>query len=502
MTKKAKPHSDAVSSTVVNRRTALLQLGVGLSALAVGCGGDDSPAAATTPTPESPADAPDLSSEPPPDLGSPADQAMATEPTPAELLAGIDAIVVLMMENRSFDHYLGTLSTDSKYPGKRRPDGLRGSEQNPSPLGMPVPVAKLKTFTPADPPHNWTAAHQQWNGGKNDGFVVAHAGAHEAEAMGYYDREQLPFYYALADRFTVCDRWFASVMGPTWPNRYYLHAGSSAGKKDNGTFFTGGPETLWERLRDKKLAYKNYCLGPAAWYLAGFPGRLLSLNPVVRGDEFFKDAKAGTLPPFSVIDPDFLTNDDHPSHNVQLGQALIASVVQAIAQSPQWGRTLLVITYDEHGGFFDHVPPPTVADDEADFRQLGFRVPTLVLGGKVRASFVDSTVYNHASVAATVQQRFGTARLSARTDASAVLTACLDPARHRTPAPPPTDLPKVPLRLTEALRFSGVHSQPEMVALQQRGVIPQQLVDPRTDRERTLSWLRHGVELGAIELLD
>ena len=101
---------------------------------------------------------------------------------------------------------------------------------------------------------------------------------------------------------------------------------------------------------------------------SGFPGRLLSLNPVVRGDEFFKDAKAGTLPPFSIIDPDFLTNDDHPSHNVQLGQALIASVVQAIAQSPQWGRTLLIITYDEHGGFFDHVPPPTVADDEADFR--------------------------------------------------------------------------------------------------------------------------------------
>jgi hypothetical protein len=101
-----------------------------------------------------------------------------------------------------------------------------------------------------------------------------------------------------------------------------------------------------------------------------------------------------------------------------------------------------------------------------------------------------------------VQQRFGTARLSARTDAAAVLTACLDPARHRTPAPPPTDLPKVPLRLTEALRFSGIHSQPEMVALQQRGVIPRQLIDPRTDRERTLSWLRHGVELGAIELLD
>ena len=484
----------------ISRRRALRHLGVSLSALTVGC---VSSASDILPLPSE--DVPDLGGDVP-DLTTPPDLSEILPSTPKELLAGIDAVVVLMMENRSFDHYLGTLTQDTRYPGKRRPDGLTFSESNPDGKGNLVKVAKLLNYEPKDPPHGWDSCHTQFGGGKNDGFVkeyiARHGDKYGPDVMGYYDRSQLPYYYALADHFTLCDRWFASVMGPTWPNRFYLHAGSSGGKKDNTGFTSGGPTTLWERMKQRGFVGKNYMVGPAAWYWGAYPGKLLSSNPTAKIAEFFKDCKDGTLPPFSIIDPDFLTNDDHPSHNVQLGQALIASVVQAIAQSPQWGRTLLVITYDEHGGFFDHVPPPTVADDEADFRQLGFRVPTLVLGGKVRASFVDSTVYNHASVAATVQQRFGTARLSARTDASAVLTACLDPARHRTPAPPPTDLPKVPLRLTEALRFSGIHSQPEMVALQQRGVIPRQLIDPRTDRERTLSWLRHGVELGAIELLD
>jgi phospholipase C len=393
----------------ITRREALAHLGIGVTALTVGCGDNGSqsgevPPDLAPPLPDAsdPAGPPDLGGTTAPDLAEPV-------LTPAQLLGGIDAIVVLMMENRSFDHYLGSLVSDPKYPGKRRPDGLNGRESNPDPSGNPVTVFRMDNFTPEDPPHGWDACHRQWNGGKNDGFVKAHAGRSQSEVMGFHDRAQIPLYYALADRFTVCDRWFCSVMGPTWPNRFYLHAGTSGGKKDNSSYLIGGPTTLFERMKEKGRSAKNYFVGPVAWYMGAYPSKLFALNPCVKIDEFFSDCRNGTLPAFSIIDPDFLTNDDHPSHNIQLGQALIASVVAAIAQSPQWARTLLCITYDEHGGFHDHVPPPTAPDELADFQQLGFRVPTLLIGGTVRSAHVESTP---------VRSHLG------RRDAD-------DPARHR-----------------------------------------------------------------------
>ncbi|MFO0578162.1 MAG: alkaline phosphatase family protein [Polyangia bacterium] len=483
----------------ITRREALQHLGLGVTALAVGCG-DSGPQAGDSPYDLAPpstdaADPPDLGTTAPPDLAEPV-------LTPAQLLGGIDAIVVLMMENRSFDHYLGSLASDAKYPGKRRPDGLNGRESNPDPSGNPVTVFRLDDFTPEDPPHGWDACHRQWNSGKNDGFVKAHAGKSQDEVMGFHDRTQLPFYYALADRFTVCDRWFCSVMGPTWPNRFYLHAGTSGGKKDNSSYLLGGPTTIWERMKDKGRSAKNYFVGPVAWYMGAYPSKLLALNPCAKIDDFFSDCRNGTLPAFSIIDPDFLTNDDHPSHNIQLGQALIASIVQAIAKSPQWARTLLCITYDEHGGFHDHVPPPTAQDELADFQQLGFRVPTLLIGGTVRSAHVESTRFDHTSVGATLMTRHGIASLSKRMTAARDLSPCIDPLRIKNPAPPPTDLPKVPVRLREALRFSGKNSQPGLDHALRQGRVPMHLVDRRSDTERTLSWLQAGQALGAIDLSD
>ena len=483
----------------MTRRSALQQLGIGVAALTVGC---TTAADGEVPSPDL-GSAPDLSSSPPPppkpDLASAPD---LRPPTPTQLLAGIDAVVVLMMENRSFNHFLGSLKRDASYPGRAVVDGLTGSESNPDPAGMPVPVHQLTNFTPADPPHGWDASHQQWDEGKNDGFVVAHTGADQADVMGYHDRSQLPFLYALADRYTVCDRWFASVMGPTWPNRFYLHSCTSVGKKDNKPFLIGGPDTVWERLKDKGLVGKNYTPGLVPFYTGGYIGKVLKTNPAARFDQFLADAKAGTLPPFSMIDPDFLTNDDHPSHDIHLGQAFMATLVAALAQSPQWSRTLLVITYDEHGGFFDHVSPPHAIDDQPGFYQFGFRVPSLVIGPTVRTGHVESTQYDHTSVAATLRTRFGIASLSPRMDAAVDVSACIDPTRLANPAPPPTDLPKVTLRLKDALRFSGVHSQPQLLSMIRSGAIPPHLVDQRSDAERTLSWLRAGEQLGALTLLD
>ncbi len=495
------PNRPGQPSAPMTRRTALQQLGIGVAALTTGCtvGATEfappdlaSDVDLSTTLPPSP----DLASAPP-DLASPPD---LSPRTPAQLLAGIDAVVVLMMENRSFDHYLGALKRDATYPDRAVVDGLSGSEWNPDAMGSHVATHLLTNFTPADPPHSWNAAHQQWNAGKNDGFVRAHAGTSQSDVMGYHDRSQLPFLYALADHFTICERWFASVMGPTWPNRFYLHSGTSVGVKENKSFLTGGPDTIWERLRDKGLAAKNYTAGLATFYTAGYLGKALKMNPSARFDEFLSAAKAGTLPPFSLIDPDFLTNDDHPSHNIQLGQAFMATLVAALTQSPQWKRTLLIITYDEHGGFYDHVAPPKTPDDQPDFDQLGFRVPSLIIGPTVRSGHVESTQYDHTSVAATLRTRYGIASLSRRMDAASDISACIDPLKVDNPDPPPTDLPKVTLRLQDALRFSGVHSQPEMSLLLRRGAI--RPVDQRSDTERTLSWLRAGEQLGALTLLD
>jgi phospholipase C len=470
----------------ITRRQALQGIGVGLSALTVGCGSD----------PEGPGTSPD-----------PAPNMMPPEPEPMlskeELLRSVDVIVVLMMENRSFDHYLGALQLDPAYRAAQAVDGLTGKETNPDVFGNPVRVFRTVNFTPADPPHEWEDCHRQWNNGRNDGFVKANKDADRLEVMGYHDRGNIPFYYALADRYTVCSRWFASLLGPTWPNRFYLHAATAKGKRDNTPFLTGAPDTVWDRLKQKGLSGKNYAAGIVAWYTGGFAGKVLAGNtPVVDMDVFFRDARAGTLPPFSVIDPDFMYNDDHPSHHIQLGQAFMASVVQALAQSPQWPRSLLIITYDEHGGFFDHVPPPTTVDDHPGFEQLGFRVPTLAIGPTVRTGVCPARL-EHVSVPATLGVRFGIASLNRRMQMTSDLSPVIDPRRVGRPQPPPTDLPKVQVPRA-ALRPppEPVTSQPKLVEMMRTGQIPARHMDPRPQDERVGAWLEQAVRLGAVEIID
>ena len=137
----------------------------------------------------------------------------------------------------------------------------------------------------------------------------------------------------------------------------------------------------------------------AAFFLGGFPTKVLTNNPTANISEFFDLAQKGKLPSFTLIDPDYQASDDHPAHNIQRGQAFVASVYKALAESPAWSKTLLVITYDENGGFFDHVVPPKTTDDNAEFAQLGFRVPAFVIGPTVKKGYVCKTVLEHSSVA-------------------------------------------------------------------------------------------------------
>lgn len=484
----------------LSRRRVLLGLG-GL--LAAACGSNAAPVPAPTP----PAIDPLPASPPPPaatpDAGGPLDAAGAdatsSPPTPEELLSTIDAVVVLMMENRSFDHYLGALASDATYGQKGVVTGLRGTESNPAPSGTNVTVFKSTNFTPADPPHSFDAAHVQWNAGKNDGFVTAHAGSNEADVMGFHDRSQLPFYYWLADNYTVCDNWYASVMGPTWPNRYYLHAATSNGKKDNTPFLTGAPDTIWERLRTAGKTYKNYTAGALAWYTGGFVGKLLTMNPVRSISELFADAKNGTLPSFSIIDPDFTSNDDHPSHDIRQGQAFVASVYKALAESPQWKRVLFVITYDEHGGFFDHVPPPKTVDERPEHEQLGFRVPAFVIGPTVRRGHVESGVLEHVSVLSTLKTRFGVTALNPRMAVTRDLSSCIDPAFYKNPQPPAPNAPQVVVGRVP--RGIGASSQPELEAMLERGeILDQYVMDRRSPDVRYRAFLAEAERLGSVRI--
>lgn len=338
-----------------------------------------------------------------------------------------DHIVLVMMENRSFDHYLGSLSLNE---GRADVDGLLAGMSNPSPLGGLVKPGPLREWCVPDPPHGWDSSHGQFADGLNNGFAESYfdeTGEDPAWALGYHDRALLPVTYALSDAYVTCQKWFASVMGPTWPNRVFTHCGENQGMRSNdlpdGTFYSA--RTLYDQLDEAGLSWSYYYSD--APFIAVL-GDIVMRDEVRQIDEFYADAAAGTLPAVSVVEPAFSFNDDHPPHHPLLGQLFLASIHDALARSPAWGRTLLVITYDEHGGFYDHVPPPKTVDDRAEegFDQLGFRVPTLVCGPWVKAGHVSDVVHDHTSWLKTVQERFGLDSLTTRNAAANDLTDAFD----------------------------------------------------------------------------
>jgi phospholipase C len=212
----------------------------------------------------------------------------------------------------------------------------------------------------------------------------------------------------------------------------------------------------------------------------------------------------GKLPKVSIIDPTFLgagANDDHPAHDIKLGEALIASVFAALAGSPQWSKSLFVLTYDEHGGFFDHVPPPATTDADPEFAQLGFRVPTIVAGPFARKGCVVSTQLEHVSVLKTLATRFKLPNLNTRMAAANDLSSCLDPAFLDNPQKPPV-LPRVKVSRQKLRAFRPTKiTQPELWALAESGRIPAHL----DRRAHSLAIAEHvleqGARLGAIELV-
>jgi phospholipase C len=342
----------------------------------------------------------------------------------------IKTIVVLMMENRSYDHLLGARSLEG-LPG----DGLTTSMTQLDRLGGTVnlwtpPLTDAQCVI--DPPHGWDASHVQFNAGAMDGFVTSHQNAHDSDTdiapMQYLTREHVPASWSLADNYVSCDRYFCSVMGPTWPNRMYWHSGSSNGIMSNDLPTNGFDwRSIYHSLADAGIEYAYYYGDvPVIAVLENIEGHA---DRIWRMEDFYSHAANGTLAPVVYIDPSFSSNDDHPPHHPILGQQLIASIYTALATSPQWKHCMFVVTYDEHGGFYDHVAPPTVFDDFAGFEQLGFRVPTLVAGPYVKQGEVISTQLEHCSVLRHIDNMFGLESNFRRIAESNDLSDCIDQER-------------------------------------------------------------------------
>jgi phospholipase C len=382
-------------------------------------------------------------------------------------LGEIDHIVVLMMENRSFDHMLGYVRLDGVLPGV---DGLTGKESNCH-GGEPYPVTHLDstTFYP-DPCHTWECTEDQLQDG-NGGFVRSFAALDPqtpGRIMGYHNASDLPIYDALAREYCVCDKWFASVPGPTWPNRLYSLAGNSNGERNNPPLFplpAYTMKTIFEHLDDAGVDWRYYSHDIA--FLRVFAKYRYYTVRIQPFDSFMRAARDGRLPPVAWIDPNFgdlgvQGNDDHPPVDLRRGQQLVRRVYQAVATAKQglWRRTLLVIAYDEHGGFFDHVAPGVAADDIPAFRRYGVRVPALVISPWVEPGVPSHVPFDHTSILKTILVRFCRqgdvlpdmgARVNAANDLGPLLS-------RKTPRLKPLRLPRmvVPKPTDERLRRAGL----------------------------------------------
>jgi phospholipase C len=413
-------------------------------------------------------------------------------------MAGVDHIVVLMLENRSFDHMLGFLYSERGNLSGRGDafDGLTGAESCPDEAGNPVTVYKITPETPnaylmpgADPGEGFAATNAQLfdtetpeAGAKptNQGFVTNYAKAIAANRarrwyvvpdttpemiMGCYGPEALPVLSALARGYAVCDRWFCSVPTMTMPNRAFACAATSQGHLDDHTKIFTVP-SIFGVMSTHGVAWKIYGYTRSPLTRLDFPDTT-DTPATTRGRfaDFQADATAGRLPGYAFLEPSWgaTGNSQHPNYDVALGEQLLLDTYRAVRDGPGWARTLLIVTYDEHGGCYDHVGPPSgaVAPDASvgefgfDFTRFGPRVPTVLVSPLIEAGTVfrvppEGTPLDHTSILATLEHRWSlpalTARDAAAPDVSAVLTLPTartdDPStaspRHRRPRCPPS----------------------------------------------------------------
>lgn len=393
-------------------------------------------------------------------LRKPGSRPFPGRPEGIDTLPQIDHIVIYMQENQSYDHYLGTHPRGDGFT--LGPDGLP-VHTNPDRQGNPVRAHHVaSTCDSISGDHSWSGTHRSWNHGAMDGFVKATG----PNVMGYYDRSNLPFYWGLADTFPVCDRWFSSMLGPTHPNRRFLQAATSVGiTQTSTTEVLATPDapngTIWDRLDQHGISWKTY--GIDVWDILLFPtsdiaGFLARTAPNRRYfADFLADCRAGTLPQVSIICPGAQDQYDEGSRDVQNGEAYSASIINALMHGPAWRRSALFFTYDEHGGGYDHVPPPpavapdnipprlTASDEPGDFAQLGIRVPGFVVSPYAKRDHVSHVVHDHTSILKFIETKFNLGALTYRDANADNLFDCFDFRRPAFAEPPVLPAPGLPL---------------------------------------------------------
>ena len=397
-----------------------------------------------------------------------------------------DHLVIVMQENHSFDNYLGMLPLR----GQPLADGFtfdsNGNPTNSNPIGSQHMVAyREASFAGStnEGSQTWSDTHRQVNGGAMDGFAATGRGS-----MGYWDEPDLPFYYSLAKTFTLANRWFCSAPCQTYPNRRYLMAGTSAGTISTDinqiTQFYPANGTIWDQLSKHHISWKNY--------FSDAPSSAIMFNTVLkhplnlaRIGQFYLDARLGLLPAVSLVDCTFgaitgevagqlskipvptfgslgedllsvTSESEETPQDVQLGESFVARVVNAVMHGPAWRRTLLVWLYDEHGGYYDHVPPPAAIapdniapmlgpnDPPGGFNTYGPRVPAVVVSPYSRPHAVTNVVHDHTSVLATIEAQWNLPALTFRDANAATLADFLNPAVAAFAHPPKLAAPANP----------------------------------------------------------
>ena len=347
--------------------------------------------------------------------------------------SGINHIVVVMMENRSFDHYFGWLKGAN---GKQA--GLTYTDR----VGAKHGTYHLTDFQGCaynDPDHSFEGGRAELNGGACDGWL--RAGTNDIFSIGYYQGSDLAFYGRAAPQWTTFDNYFSATMAETYPNRFYQHSAQT--DRTHNSTVTATMPTIWDRLAAAGVSGRYYYSDVP--FLSLYGAKYLPISSPYA--QFLTDAAAGTLPAVSFVDPKFLDEgsgssaDDHPHADIRAGQAFLNSVYKAVTSGPAWARTALVINYDEWGGFFDHVAPGTAPDARPDLGTglRGFRVPCMLVSPRARRGYVAHGTYDHASVLKMIEWRFGLPALTVRDAAAANLAEVLDfshPASLTAPSYP------------------------------------------------------------------
>ncbi|MGC2404051.1 MAG: alkaline phosphatase family protein [Acidobacteriaceae bacterium] len=362
-------------------------------------------------------------------------------PNPAQ--SGIEHIVVVMMENRSFDHLLGWLpGADGRPPGLKYPDN-NGVLHSPFRLDTYVGCAH------PDPDHSYQGGRDEYNKGKMNGWL--RTTTNDIFCIGYYAEADLPFLSAFARNYTTLDRYFPSILSSTFPNRVFFHA-AQTDRLDNSLSISTLP-TIWDSLAAAGVSNKYYYSNVP--FLALWGEKYVPISALY--PQFLLDAASGNLPAVSVVDPRYTLiddgegNDDHPHADLRSGEHFLGVVFQALTSGPGWPNTVLIVTRDEWGGFFDHVVPPrAIAPNNVDTdlvngkALLGCRVPVIVASpfslGNPASPTIASQPYDHTSILKFMEWRWGLPPLTKRDAAMNNLALALDFSNPDTSVP---SLPKV-----------------------------------------------------------